>query len=166
MKAAKTTAVVVARCSRTKPEPGTTKPWSVDRGDKVPSRGRTDDDVLNRLYGDFPTTAHGTESQARRPAFGIRLDRRVPQAWAATATYKLSDESALAQIAAPEDVAGTFDFGAYAGYPHCLNPTIVKCSCGGVGCWDSVRKLYTCPWCGQKAPVQGAFESLPTGQER
>ena len=113
--------------------------------------------------------------------FGIRFEERYLEGsrslfsfqknngmmWVGDWAFSISEDSARREGYAKSEIKGLFAFSFdYPGCPHCKGRSIARCSCGKVGCWDGVKEIFKCPWCGFAGKPAGQIESLNAGGDR
>lgn len=96
-----------------------------------------------------------------RGLYGIRFEQREPRVWVFDWAFAIKAGTAQREGYDQTTIEGRFEIGEhYPGCPHCGAPSIFRCGCGRVNCWDGHRREVTCAWCGQTGTLSGAIESL------
>jgi hypothetical protein len=94
--------------------------------------------------------------------FGIRFERSGETHWSATWAFALKESAAKREGYDRSEIGGTIQLDpSYPGCPHCAKSALVRCgTCGQVSCWNGETRLVTCPWCRNRARIEGAITKL------
>jgi hypothetical protein len=80
--------------------------------------------------------------------YGIRFEEKGRGSWVADWAFPIKEQTAHRERFDRGDITGSFMFAVgYPGCPGCGAPSVFRCSCGKVACWDGKGQAVTCPWC-------------------
>lgn len=107
-----------------------------------------------------------------KQSFGIRLEDKLTGQWMADWAFPIKEAAAKREGYDKSEIAGSFSVDdAYSGCPDCEQKSFVKCGgalfsrCNKVSCGGEQGSFHACPWCGNKAQINGYIESLSAGND-
>lgn len=99
-------------------------------------------------------------------SFGIRFEEKSRGQWLADWAFSIKESMARREGYDRTEISGSFGLDSiYPSCPLCKNPSIVKCGCGKVSCWDGENQTVMCLWCKRKSRVGGQINSLDVGKD-
>lgn len=101
------------------------------------------------------------QCERRGGLFGVRIEEVARRRWVADWAFPVRPKTAEREGYGTATAHGEFSFApTYPGCPGCENPSVFKCGCGKVSCWDGTAVAVTCPWCGNRGRLTGTVETL------